>query len=112
MDLSGWIEIGTAVLGVLGPAVGAVLWSLYKSVRDDARAAKAQAEAQKNELTAYKLYVAEHYVTQNDLTKAVANLEKSIDRLIEAVNQASKETRESIGALQARIDDNVDKRAS
>lgn len=105
-----WVEIGIAVLGVVGPGVGTVLWFLYKSVRDDARAAKAQAEAIRGELANYKLYVAEHYVTQNDLTKAVSDLNKTIDRLIEAVNQSSRETRDSIGKLQDRLDEKADKR--
>lgn len=104
-----WVEIGCALLGVVGPGVGGILWFLFKSVRDDARAAKAEGEALKIQFGDYKLYVAEHYVTQNELTKSMASLEKSIDRLIDAVDRSSRDTRESLVQLQKRIDEKADK---
>lgn len=60
-------------------------------------------------LSAHKLHVAEHYVTQTELTKAVGSLERSIERLIEAVNQNSKETREGFAEIHRRIDTKADK---
>lgn len=113
MELSaGWAELLAALFGLLASGMGTVLWFLFKSVREDARAAKADVESLKTDMANYKLYVAEHYVTQNELTKAVASLEKSIDRLIEAVDRSSRETRESLIQLQTRIDEKADKRPS
>lgn len=124
MELSaGWAEIVASVMSILCSGMGVIIWHLFQSVRADAKAAKANAdalkdqfrednEALKDELSNYKLYVAEHYVTQNELTKAVGNLEKSIERLIDAVRQAAQEAREDFTQLHRRIDEKADKRPS
>lgn len=111
MELNaGWAQIAATALSILCSFLGFIVWHLYQGVRAEAKAATAEAEANKTELATYKLYVAEHYVTQNELTKAVGSLEKSIDRLIDAVNRASAETRSGFIQLHQRIDEKADKR--
>ncbi len=62
-----------------------------------------------DELAAYKLYVAEHYVTQNELTKAIESLDKTMQRLLDAVAAGAKETREGFAEIHRRIDTKADK---
>jgi hypothetical protein len=110
MELNvGWVESGVAVFGILASGAGTVLWFLFQGVKIDAEAAKSAADALKTDLANYKLYVAEHYVTQNDLTKAISSLERSIERLIDTVDKNSQETRDSFGALYERLDKKADK---
>lgn len=108
MDVS-WAHVGVGVLGVLASGIGTVLWFLFQSVREDAKAAKKAAEDLKDDIATYKLYVAEHYVTQTDLTKTISGLERSIERLIETVDRNAQETRDSISQLYARLDKKADK---
>ncbi len=89
-----------ACLGLTGFA--AVLWFIVRAVRQDARDALAQ-------LAAYKTHVAETYVTEAGMTKAIANLDTTIQRLIDAVNSSSKETRDAFVELSRRIDGKADK---
>lgn len=88
--------------GAVATAIGTVAFWLFRSL-------VARVDANEKEIANYKLYVAEHYATQNDLTKAVASLEKTIERLIEAVNQNSKETRDGFARMDLRIDAKADK---
>lgn len=87
-------------------------WLLKRSIGQMDQKFKEHGEAlqeQVGALAAYKLHVAEHYVTQTELTKAVGSLERSIERLIEAVNQNSKETRDGFAEINRRIDTKADK---
>lgn len=88
--------------GAVASGVGAVAFWMLRSL-------VARVDAGEKDLAAHKLYVAEHYVTQTELTKAVGSLERSIERLIEAVNQNSKETREGFAEIHRRIDTKADK---
>jgi hypothetical protein len=88
--------------GGLATSIGTVAWWAI-------RAMHARVSELEKDFSGYKLYVAEHYATQNDLTKAVASLERTIERLIEAVNQNAKETRDGIAQIHARIDTKADK---
>lgn len=108
MDVT-WVHVGLGLFGVLASGIGTVLWFLFQSVREDAKAAKEAAEKLKEELAKYKLYVAEHYVTQTDLTKTISGLERSIERLIESVDRNAQETRDSISQLYERLEKKADK---
>lgn len=88
--------------GAVATAVGTVAFWIFRSL-------VARVDSLEKDAANYKLYVAEHYATQNDLTKAVASLERTIERLIEAVNQNSKETREGFAEIHRRIDTKADK---
>ncbi|WP_207000758.1 hypothetical protein [Trinickia mobilis] len=98
MDWTAVASIGS----LAATGAGTVAWWMFRGV-------VARADANEKDLANYKLYVAEHYATQNDLTKAVASLERTIERLIEAVNQNSKETRDGFTELHRRIDGKADK---
>jgi hypothetical protein len=109
MDYTAAVEIGCVALTGIG-GVFAYLWRRSETERD--RVIQEHGEAIKDVtkgLEAHRLYVAEHYVTQSDLTKAVSSLERSIERLIEAVNQNSKETREGFAEMHRKIDTKADK---
>lgn len=109
MDYAAAAEIGSVFLTCTG-GVFAYLWRRSESARD--KVIREHGEAIKEvakALEGHRLYVAEHYVTQTDLTKAVGSLERSIERLIEAVNQNSKETREGFAEMHRKIDTKADK---
>lgn len=109
MDYTAVVEVGCAGFAAVSGVFG-WLWQRSEGQRD--KTIKEQGDAIKalsDALSAHKLYVAEHYVTQTELTKAVGSLERSIERLIEAVNQNSKETREGFAEIHRRIDTKADK---
>lgn len=109
MDYTAIVEVGCAGFAAVSGVFG-WLWQRSEGQRD--KVIKEQGDAIKalsDALAAHKLYVAEHYVTQTELTKAVSSLERSIERLIEAVNQNSKETREGFAEIHRRIDTKADK---
>lgn len=60
-------------------------------------------------LDAHKLHVAEHYVTQNELTKAVESLDKTMQRVLDAITENAKEAREALAEIHRRIDAKADK---
>lgn len=109
MDFSTVVGIGGAAAasaaGVFGWLAKRSIAQLDQKIRDHDTALQARAD----DMSAYKLYVAEHYVTQTELTKAVGSLERTIERLIDAVNQNSKETREGFAEIHRRIDTKADK---
>lgn len=109
MELNAAWQIGLGILGVIGPGVGTILWFLFQSVRTDARSAKTASEALEKELATYKLYVAEHYVTQTSLAEKISSLQQSIERLIAAVDRNAKETRDTINQMYERLDKKADK---
>lgn len=102
--------------GVGGGSAGAAFalfgWLLRRSVSQNDQKLIEHEEEIKNiakALDGHKLHVAEHYVTQNELTKAVESLDKTMQRLIDAVNQNSRETREGFSEIHRRIDGKADK---
>lgn len=109
MDYTAVVELGCAGFATVSGIFG-WLWQRSEGQRD--KTIKEQGDGIKavtDALNAYKLHVAEHYVTQTELTKAVSSLERSIERLIEAVNLNSKETREGFAEIHRRIDTKADK---
>jgi gas vesicle protein len=109
MDYAAIAEVGCAGFAAVSGLLG-WFWQRSEAMRD--RTIREQGDTIKDlakALDAHKLYVAEHYVTQTELTKAVGSLERSIERLIEAVNQNSKETREGFAEIHRRIDTKADK---
>ncbi|KVZ18649.1 hypothetical protein WT88_29660 [Burkholderia stagnalis] len=107
MDSTAIAEIGCAVLALLG-SVFAYLWRRSESQRDDTIKAHGEAiddlskELSKSdkkhgdELAAYKLHVAETYVTSNALSSSI----DAINRAIEAIFKKLE-----------RIDDKLDNKA-
>lgn len=120
MEWSAWTGILGAVLAVILGGVGTILWFLFMSVRSEARDARIAASSArenatieiakvKDELAAHRLYVAEHYVTQNELTKAVENLDKTMQRMLTAMDHNAQEMRDGFTQLHKRIDGKADK---
>lgn len=107
--LPNWGQLVATTLGVLCSALGTILWFLFTSVKKEAQEAKAEAIAAKGALANYKLYAAEHFVTQTDLTKAIDDLKRSLERLIESVDRNSREAQHRFDQLQDRIDKKADK---
>lgn len=116
MDYTAAVEVGCAGFATLSTVFG-WLWRRSEGQRDRAdgkrdEAIKEQGDAVKalgDALAAHKLYVAEHYVTQGELTKAVENLDKTMQRLLDAVNQNAKEARDGFAEIHRRIDGKADK---
>jgi|GEM_PF-1599797 len=109
MDYTAVVEVGCAGFAAVS-GVFAWLWQRSETARD--KVIQEQGDAIKEvsrALEGHRLYVAEHYVTQTELTKAVGSLERSIERLIEAVNQNSKETRDGFSEMHRRIDTKQDR---
>lgn len=109
MDYTAVVEVGCAAFaGISG--LFAYLWRRSEGLRDETiRKHGRDIEALGKALSDHKLHVAEHYVTQGELTKAVEALDKTMQRLIDAVNQNSKETREGFAEIHRRIDTKADK---
>lgn len=109
MDFTAIAGVGGSVLGGAGMVFG---WLVRRAVAQNDRRLDAHDEALKAQdkaLADHKLYIAEHYVTQNELTKAVESLDKTMQRLLDAVTENAKEARESFAALHVRIDKKADK---
>jgi Cdc6-like AAA superfamily ATPase len=115
-----WMPLIVALVSLVLGGCSAVLWFLYLSVRQDARdaleaarvaqtaaeAAKAEAERKVGEL---RVHVAETYVTQEGLTKAISSLDQAINRLIQTVSQQGEATRAALSEIHRRIDGKADK---
>ncbi|MEL6237023.1 MAG: hypothetical protein AAFO57_00140 [Pseudomonadota bacterium] len=84
----------TGVLAVLG-------WVLKRSVGQMDQKLREHDEAlqrRSDELSAYKLHVAEHYVTTNELSKA-----------IDALNETIKAVFQRFDRLESKLDNKADK---
>lgn len=107
MDYTAVVEVGCAGFAAVSGVFG-WLWQRSEAQRD--KTTKEHSDAIKelrdtikelgDALATHKLHIAETYVTQTELTKAVGSLERSIERLIEAVNQNASEMREGFRLLQ------------
>lgn len=73
-----WASLATIGCTAAGGA-GTVVWYLFNSSKDDSKKNSAEISELQKELAAHKLYVAEHYVTSNELSKAIETLSKAID---------------------------------
>lgn len=88
--------VATGVFAVLG-------WMFKRYVAQTDQKFKEQNDAllqHAKELADYKLYAEQHFVTSDELTKAIGNLEGTIERLIESVNANANEMRDWFRLLQ------------
>jgi len=109
MDFSTIAGFGGSVCGVAGMAFG---WLVRRAVaQNDKRIDDLSGENKllRTALDAHKLHVAEHYVTQNELTKAVESLDKTMQRVLDAITENAKEAREALAEIHRRIDAKADK---
>jgi hypothetical protein len=105
-------EIFEAVLSLatlILTGFGVVLWTLLRDAKRDAAAARAAAQKAEDDVKAHELYCARTYVTQEGLTLAVNNLEKSISSLVQAVKDNMDETRQNFRDVFSKINAKQDK---
>lgn len=86
----------TAVFAVIGAMLKRSINQLDKKLDKHDEAIEKQDKA----LAAYQLYAEKRFVTSDELTKAIGNLEGTIERLIESVDTNAKEMREWFRLLQ------------
>jgi septal ring factor EnvC (AmiA/AmiB activator) len=92
--------------------IGTLRWSLTRSEKSiDALIAGHGAEiaALKKELAEHKLHVAQSYVTQSELARSIEKLEKTVDKLLDAINQMARDSKEAFAELHRRVDLKEDK---
>jgi uncharacterized membrane-anchored protein YhcB (DUF1043 family) len=100
MDFSTVAGVAGSVLGGAGAVFG---WLVRRAVAQNDKKFDVHDEALKanaRELSDYKLYAEQHFVTQGELTKAIGSLESTIQRLIESVNSNATEMREWFRLIQ------------
>ncbi|TCG09378.1 hypothetical protein BZM27_06145 [Paraburkholderia steynii] len=83
------LYIGGAVAGAIGTVAWWAVRAMHARINENAK-----------DLSDYKLYAEKRFVTSDELTKAIGNLEGSIERLIESVDTNAKEMREWFRLLQ------------
>jgi hypothetical protein len=109
-----------ALLTLLVSGFAGVLWYNYLALRQDVKEAHkriSEEAREKAELIAkldakfadHRLHVAETYVTQDSLTKAIDGLNNAIGRLIDTVRVDGEATRTALSELHRRIDGKADK---
>jgi hypothetical protein len=126
-----WMPLVIALVSLVLGGFSTVLWFLYLSVRQDARDALDAAQASKTAASAAKadvdrliaeakteverkvgelrVHVAETYVTQEGLTKAISSLDQTINRLIATVTRDGEATRAALSEIHRRIDGKADR---
>lgn len=72
---------------LLGHLIEGLLTILLIVVWWNFRALKIQADATQKDFAEYKLHVAEHYVTQNDLSKTIEAFNRSIDAIFKKLER-------------------------
>ncbi|MFZ6727700.1 hypothetical protein ACO0K2_19660 [Undibacterium sp. MH2W] len=112
MDTSFLIE-GVGVAGTIFSTIfGTVTFLLRRNVHQIDESLKdhqLKLEQAQKELTDFKLYVATHHVTQDELSKSLDRLDETIKDLVDAIRESARDTRESINQLQTKIDGKADK---
>lgn len=114
------ISLATLVACALGSVVWFLIRSANKKASDAERAADAaiaRADKAAADVKAYaeklvgdlRVHVAENYVTEEGLTKALNNLNRSIDQLIDTVKANMEEMRAGLSEIHRRVDGKADK---
>jgi hypothetical protein len=98
-------EIFDAALAVINLLIVGFAFVLWENLRD----AKSEAKKSLDELASHELYCARTYVTQEGLTQAIQNLEKTIGSLVEAVQSNMTENRQNFRDLYEKLNTKQDK---
>ena len=105
-----WIvTLGIFVMTLI---IGTLRWSLTRSERSiDALISGHGKEIDllQKELAEHRLHVAQSYVTQSELARTIENLDKTVARLLDAINQMSRDSKEAFAELHRRVDGKEDK---
>lgn len=102
MDNRQLFELALALLNIGLGALGYVLWQNLRDVRADAKKSL-------DAVAAHELYCARTYVTQEGLTSAIQNLEKTVAGLVDAVKTNMEQNRQDVRNLYEKIDLKQDK---
>jgi septal ring factor EnvC (AmiA/AmiB activator) len=88
----------------------AYLWNRSEKGRDDLISKHSkQIDQITADLADHKLHVAQSYVTQSELARAVENFHRSVDKLMTAIQEMSRDHKEAFAELHRRIDGKADK---
>lgn len=99
MDLAS-LGIGGAAATAFFAVIGGMLKRSINQLDKKLESHDVSIAAQNKAITDYQLYAEKHFVTSDELTKAIGNLEGTIERLIESVDTNAKEMREWFRLLQ------------
>lgn len=103
------VSIGIFMMTII---IGTLRWSLTRSEKSiDALMAGHGKEiaALQKDLAEHKLHVAQSYVTQSELARSIEKLEKTVDKLLDAINQMARDSKEAFAELHRRVDGKEDK---
>ena len=92
------VSAAAAVFVPAGAAFGAIFWRVHDKLRADIEKQKDRADDLDKRLAEHKLHVAENYVTNSDLTKAV-----------DAFTSGLKEIFGKLERINERLDSKADK---
>jgi hypothetical protein len=105
-------QIVSIALFVMTTAVGIFAWLWNKSERNLENVIQNHSkdiESIKRDFADHRLHVATSYVTQSELAKTIGSFERTVERLLDAINQMSRDSKEAFAELHRRIDGKADK---
>ena len=102
LDAKDLLRFLVSLIVLLLTGFSTVLWFMLQN-------AKRTAENAITDLATHQLYCARTYVTQDGLTQAISNLEKTIGSLVQAVKDNMNETRTGMGELYKNLNTKQDK---
>ncbi len=90
--------------------VFAWLWNRSEKSRDDLiKGHSVDIDALRREIADHRLHVAQAYVSHPQLAKTIESFERTVERLLVAINQMARDSKESLAEIHRRIDGKEDK---
>jgi uncharacterized protein YoxC len=102
MDNHELFELALALINLVLAGLGVVLWQNLRDVREDAKKSA-------DTIIAHELYCARTYVTQEGLTKAIQNLENTVEGLVQAIKSNMEQNRTDFRDLYNKMNTKQDK---
>jgi len=93
-------------------AVGVFAWLWNKAERNLENVIQNHSkdiESIKRDIADHRLHVATSYVTQSELAKTIGSFERTVERLLDAINQMARDSKEAFAELHRRVDGKEDK---
>lgn len=103
------VSIGIFLMSII---IAALRWSLTRSEKSIDSLIYGHGKdiaALQKDLAEHRLHVAQSYVTQSELARSIEKLEKTVDKLLDAINQMSRDSKEAFSELHRRVDGKEDK---
>jgi hypothetical protein len=98
-------EIFDAVLAIINLLICGFAFVLWQNLRD----VKIEAKKSVDDLAKHELYCARTYVTQEGLTKAIQNLESTVEGLVQAIKTNMDQNRADFRDLYNKLSTKQDK---